>query len=327
MKESAQKPQAGEADQIADLYSAFADSYVKYADGEAEEDLFSFSSQLYGEEDQRLFNTITSEVLKCVKRNPSTSCLRLLDAGCGPGTWPLRIAAFCHKQGIPIKIVGVDISSEMIHRANAGLSAAKGKYQDVNFDIEFKYGDISIDLPYGNNSFDISLSLYTVLNHVDRATVGFSVGEMMRVTSSVNITTVRTLGSMPTAFVSFLKDFSAYEWHDDVLTLWRGDGQTATLYSHLFSGREITDIFAKHGRIVDSFGLGIFGPRFRPDQAWGDMESLPEFEELQAHLRQLDEIFCRHPTWREFANHLVLVSAPFDQRQAQVQRLRGVAAQ
>jgi SAM-dependent methyltransferase len=327
MKKPIKKPQADKGNQVADLYSAFVDSYVKYADGNAEEDLFSFSSQLYSEEDQRLFNTITSEILKCARQNPSTTRLRLLDAGCGPGTWPLRIAAFCHKVGIPIKIVGVDISPEMISRANASLSLSRKKYQDIDFDIEFKNGDISNVLPYADNFFNISLSLYTVLNHIDRAIVGFSVGEMMRVTSSVNITTVRMLGSTPTAFVSSLEDFSAYEWHDDALTLWREDGQTATLYSHLFSAREITEIFGKHSKVVDSFGLGIFGPRFRPDRSWGDMESLPEFEELQAHLRQLDEIFCRHPTWREFANHLVLVSAPFDQRQAQVRRLQGVAAQ
>ncbi|HET6925547.1 MAG TPA: class I SAM-dependent methyltransferase [Hyphomicrobiaceae bacterium] len=38
------------------------------------------------------------------------SQLRVLDAGCGPGTWTLRIAARAHELGLGVQAVGFAIS-------------------------------------------------------------------------------------------------------------------------------------------------------------------------------------------------------------------------
>jgi ubiquinone/menaquinone biosynthesis C-methylase UbiE len=43
-------------------------------------------------------------------RSEGISTLRILDAGCGPGTWLRRIAVRAHRQGLRVEAVGFDIS-------------------------------------------------------------------------------------------------------------------------------------------------------------------------------------------------------------------------
>lgn len=97
----------------------------------------------------------------------SSSTLRILDVGCGPGTITLDIA----KTYPHTKVTGLD-KSELV------LVDAKADAQAANItNLEYITGDI-YKLPFDDNTFDVVLSHQT-LQHIDNPVKGLS--ELARV--------------------------------------------------------------------------------------------------------------------------------------------------
>ena len=164
--------------------------------------------------------------------------LKVLDIGCGPGTWLRRVVVRARQIGFEEIIArGVDIAEAQLHRArllSRGLCELKG------VQLTYGYGDLrgEIDAPQA----DICLCLYGVLNHVPVADLPDVMGRMAALTAGYFIATVRAIGSQPTVYVDEVS--AARSFHQDNLSnrldVEFANGRRASFQSHLFSRTELT---------------------------------------------------------------------------------------
>jgi hypothetical protein len=92
---------------IAAIYNEAGDDYIAYADGDATR-LFAFDG-LHAYADHRVWTVLESK-LADLRASGATS-VKLLDAGCGPGTWLRRLVAHARVLGFPsITTRGFDIA-------------------------------------------------------------------------------------------------------------------------------------------------------------------------------------------------------------------------
>src|SRR6478672_9251105 len=92
---------------IASAYDHVGDGYGRYADGGGPEDP-SQAANRFAHADAIVWATICDAIDQL--RAAGVSSLRVLDAGCGPGTWTKRIADRTHRLGLGVEAVGFDIS-------------------------------------------------------------------------------------------------------------------------------------------------------------------------------------------------------------------------
>jgi hypothetical protein len=78
-------------DGVADAYDYAGDGYGRYADGEPLEDSATEADCSAHHADTIVWATICQAIDHA--KNAGLSTLRVLDAGCGPGTWIRRVLA------------------------------------------------------------------------------------------------------------------------------------------------------------------------------------------------------------------------------------------
>jgi hypothetical protein len=110
----------GAPDTIARAYDHVGPAYTRYADGEEADDPASATVRS-ARADSIVWQTLRAAIDEL--RNQGVSRLRILDAGCGPGTWLMRIAAYAHRQGLGIEVVGFDISGAQLAIARKRASS------------------------------------------------------------------------------------------------------------------------------------------------------------------------------------------------------------
>jgi len=115
-----------------------------------------------GEEMERHHLPITAPVLDLMQLRPAD---RVLDLGCGAG-WATRLLAARVPEG---KVIGVDISDEMIERAQRSSASFSN--------IEFAVGS-SEKIPSADDSFDKALSIESFYYYPDQ---GAALNELRRV--------------------------------------------------------------------------------------------------------------------------------------------------
>jgi SAM-dependent methyltransferase len=284
-------------------YDQAGDAYLAYADGDARRP-FNFDSQ-YAYADRRVWAVIQAKLVE--RRKSGARTIRILDAGCGPGTWLRRIVARAHELGFTeIVARGFDIAEAQVRRARA-LSRDVARLPGVSLD--FAVGDLTEPLPEADASIDLGLCLYCVLNHVPVARLPNIAAELARVTSGHFVTTVRAIGSTPTIYVDAMD--KARQFHQDncrdrfdVELL---DGRHFAMDSHLFSARELRGVIADAFDIDEIRGLDIFHSRFAPDRRWNPA-SLQSSDQLYQELACLEETFSTDPNFIDRATHLLLVA-------------------
>ena len=151
----------------AHAYDHAGDAYGRYADGEAPDDPASAAARSVHA------GTIVWQTL-CTAidglRDQGVSRLRILDAGCGPGTWLRRIAARAHRQGFDIEAVGFDISGGQLGIARVRAATLLARWAGPNRPkLEFVEYSLSDPLPWPNGHFHVVLCNFAVLNHLPRA--------------------------------------------------------------------------------------------------------------------------------------------------------------
>ncbi|MEJ0046799.1 MAG: class I SAM-dependent methyltransferase [Rhodospirillales bacterium] len=82
---------------------------------------------------------------------------------------------------------------------------AAASIDDPAVTIRFTEGDLTDGLPFETHSFDITLCLYGVLNHLPVAAHDRVAAELSRVTDGALFVTVRTVGSLPTIYVDLAR--------------------------------------------------------------------------------------------------------------------------
>ena len=92
---------------IATVYSRAGRAYLAYADGDPDK-LFSFDG-LHAYADRCLWSLLERKLIDL--RATGASAVRMLDAGCGPGTWLRRVITHAHRLGFSqITARGFDVA-------------------------------------------------------------------------------------------------------------------------------------------------------------------------------------------------------------------------
>ena len=101
-------------DNVADIYNQAGDDYVAYADGDPSQP-FAFDG-MHAYADRCVWAVLEKKLTDL--RASGASSVRLLDAGCGPGTWLSRLVIRAHALGFSsITARGFDIAHAQIQRA------------------------------------------------------------------------------------------------------------------------------------------------------------------------------------------------------------------
>ena len=289
-----------------DVYSDLSKVYTGYADGEIDRDLFDFATRLYAFEDARLFEYLVARIDAFI-RAKELDRIRVLDIGCGPGTWLLRLHSHYRSQQCKVSGVGMDYAPGMIEDALAHKKTYCKKNKMKDIEIDFVIGDICEPLnQYDDSEFDITLCLNTVLNHLPVAKMTDAIREIMRVTRGFNLTTVKPVGGLRTAYVCPVDDVRELRQVEDTLSFLDRDGHECVINSHLFVYYEICSLFQSVARIRDCWGLGVCYSRFMANRA--SDQGLPREDLVQAEIEAIEEKLSRKPHMIDLANHILILA-------------------
>lgn len=307
------RPAACRSDQtsartIADAYDHAGVDYVSYADGDGLDDP-SIGHDRFAHADGIVWKAIRDAIDQINQAGGHT--LRVLDAGCGPGTWIRRIAAYANSLSLAFEAVGFDISKgqlDIARRSVAGCGV-RGRWK-----ITFIEHDLARPLPWSDGHFHIALSNYVVLNHLPKTALPRAVEELCRVCSHRVIASVRSLASPPTGCIVGTEQVR--EYHQDCdrgeLKILLKDGTEHRLTFNLYSADTMKALFAGHSRVVDVRAIDLFLSRFAPDENWTAhaINGLPGRLEVMRKLEEIEEPLCRLPGWVDHGTHILVVAEP-----------------
>ena len=290
--------------EVAGAYDAAGERYRLYADGELN-NLYAFDG-LHAASDRKTWNAIEDRLHRL--RVSGARRITILDLGCGPGTWMRRVIARAHQMGFTdIAARGIDLSAEQIRKAEA-LSRGFAGREDIH--LRFEVGDIRDRLPEQDDSVDLCLCLYGVLNHVATGELRNLIREVARVTRGWFIAAVRTVGSTPTVYVDSVCAARGFRQNNlaDRLDVEFQDGRSASFNSHLFSQAEVRSLIKPHLVLEDLLGLDLFHGRFAADPRWNPL--IGETPAFARQLEALEERYGRDPEFMDHATHLLMIAGP-----------------
>jgi SAM-dependent methyltransferase len=288
---------------VATAYDEAGEDYRSYADGDAD-GLFAFSSR-YAYADRQVWLALDRLVLEI--RAAGARELRILDAGCGPGTWLRRLVSRAHDLGFTrISARGFDIAAAQVRRARV-LSHELARLPGV--ELTFEVGNMTRRLAEKDGSVDLCLCLYGVLNHVSAANLPKVFDEFARVTRGHVVTTVRAAGSTPTIFVDRVEKARHFklDHRNDRCVVELENGRHLAFNSHLFTADELRRLAGKHFDTTSLRGLDLFHGRFAPDARWNPA-TLHADRRLYDELALLEERYAADPSFIDRAAHILLVA-------------------
>lgn len=302
--EAAPWPPADGEHAIAFAYNQAGERYEFYADGDTQ-DLYAFDGQhAYGD---RSIWSLLDEKLHALRSSGARS-LRILDLGCGPGTWLCRVVTRASALGFTsIQARGMDIAEAQVRRARA----RSRRFTRDGIEFCFETGDICAKLPEADSSVDLCLCLYGVLNHIPFGRIPSLFSEVARVTRGDFVATMRAKGSMPTICVDAIEE-ARWFWHDDRNNLLEAElqnGRRISLGFHLFGTDEVRALSPPCFETTELRGLDLFHCRFAADRRWNPSAARPSAVFLQ-ELDRLEELYCRDPEFVDHATHLLLIATP-----------------
>ena len=287
-------------------YNAVGATYSQYADGPLF-DLLDVSKSSYS--DRVLWATMTDVMDKLYKQGNKT--LRVIDAGCGPGTWVRRVVAYGKTMGFTsIEARGFDIASDQVDLARQ-LSIGEAAFEGVR--IKFELADLTQGLPEEDGCIDLILCTYTVMNHIDTREHAGIASEFGRVLADNGhlIVTVRSVASVPTAYVDDMRNVRllSHDFKNALLSVELNDGRNISIPSYLFTSEQIEATFLPFVNIQDIRAMDIFLSRFKPDPRWNNYvaKEIPCYEKMRIVLESLEETYCRDIGWRDFGNQILLI--------------------
>lgn len=270
--------------EAADAYDSVGERYRTYADGEGCE-LFDFSSR-YSFADREIWQRIDATLVAL--RASGQTIVKVVDAGCGPGTWLLRVVLRARALGFQrIDAEGFDISSAMIDLARDGARSSTSGIPEARFTV----CDIEQGLAaYRDAPADLVLCLYGVLNHLPAQRHEAVATQLARAATGSLLVTARTIGSMPSIFVAGVEDAIDFrrDHQRDRLCVALKDGRHIEFGMHLFSASELKSLFAQEGEIAELVGVDLFHGRFAPDARWNpSMMADRDFNDALVRLEHL----------------------------------------
>lgn len=175
--------------------------------------------------------------------------------------------------------------------------------------LTFDVADLTAELPEVDDSVDLLLCLYSVLNHLPLMSLPKISAEFARVTSGCFITTVRSAGSTPRIMINSIEKARRLRYDNgrERCEIELCSGRHIDLDFHLFAASELRSYFAGRFDIDEVRGLDLFHNRFAPDARWNP-RSLPIDDKFSEELERLEETYADRPGFIERAAHLLLVA-------------------
>jgi SAM-dependent methyltransferase len=290
-------------EEAACAYDALGEEYLHYADGDTQ-DLFAFEGP-YGFADREVWARIDAALVDL--RAQGRNSLRILDLGCGPGTWLIRTVLRAHALGFGTVVArGIDVSQELIGLArDTSRRAAK-----AGLELDFEVADILSALAnVQDRSIDLTLWLYGVLNHLPVNFHSKAAAELSRVTGGCLIVTVRSADSLPSIFVAGMEAAQSFHYDamSDRLEIDLKDGRHIGFNFHLFTAAEISAHFSRHLSLSEVTGIDLFHSRFAPERCWNHSQENSEFRH---RLTGLERLCCSDPALIDHAAHILVVGRP-----------------
>jgi SAM-dependent methyltransferase len=289
------------SDDTASAYDAAGSNYISYADGDPNEP-FRFTSR-YSFADREIWCRLETTLNHFASDHRRT--LRLLDAGCGPGTWSRRVALRARELGFArVEVQCLDISAAMLDLARTAAAAI----DDPAISFTFIEGDLRRALPYANGAFDLTLCLYGVLNHLPQHVHTGVARELTRVTEGELFASVRTVGSLPTIYVDSIECARAFHQDNDAdwMDVEMLDGSRLEFPSHLFTGEELRAIFQPYLGDLQMRGLDLFHSRFAHNVHWNPA-CIARDDVFAGELESLEQRYAADPAFMNRAAHILLV--------------------
>jgi SAM-dependent methyltransferase len=288
---------------VADIYNQAGDDYAAYADGDPSQPFVFDGMHAYA--DRCVWEVLEGKLTEL--RASGATSIRFLDAGCGPGTWLRRLVIRAGALGFSsITARGFDIAEAQIQRAQL---AARALSNLPGVDVKFDVADLAERWPESDASVDLTLCLYSALSHLPVARLPDIAKEIARVTSGYFITTVRPVGSTPTAFVDSVANVRRLKQdHDkDRCEIDLSDGRQMVFSFHQFAAAELLNYFTNSFDVEDLRGLDLFHSRFMPDPRWNASFGSSD-SELANELARLEKAYAKNPEFINRATHLLLVA-------------------
>lgn len=289
-------------DGAADAYDALARDYLHYADGG--EPLADFSSR-YAFADREVWARIDRALVDF--HAAGNSAIRILDIGCGPGTWLIRACRRAIMLGFRrVEASGFDVSGELIALARAAAAEAAMPGIELCFNVADLQTSLALQ---ADHSVDLTLCLYGVLNHLPASAHQAAARDMARATAGQLIATVRTVGSTPSIYVTGIEEARGYHRDPtrDRLEIDLKDGRHIEFDFHLFTAAEFRGLFEPRLRIDELIGLDLFHTRFSRDPDW-HAESGPD-DAFESRLIGLERLCGTDPGMINHAAHILLCAS------------------
>lgn len=263
-----------------------AEEYMAYADDGIEKSLFNFLSlkNHWDYNDLVTWEAIEEDIIR-------SGAKRIIDIGCGVGSWVLRIAAHFPD----VEVVGIDFSEQQIKRAKKLLE----KYPKLKKRVKFKVGDAKA-LEFADNEFDLSICLHDVLNHIPDYEK--AIDEMIRVAAR-NIVSVHTVGKR-TFYICGREKINGWIKKDDILTFTKEDGTLVKMYDHLFTLSELKQAFRNKRVVRKIFGIDIFASQIINECS----KVKSTVSEILQKIRALEEAVNGNEAFANNAEHIMLIT-------------------
>jgi len=296
---------------VASAYNHVGGEYGSYADGVGPDDSSKTEANRFAHGDAIVWETVCRTIDEL--RSTGVRTLRILDAGCGPGTWIRRIAAWADRLGLDIDAVGVDISGRQLEIARKQVEKLPQRHSTVGQRIRFRIRDLADPLPWPDGHFHIVLCNY-VLNHLPKDALPRVAEEFCRAATYRVIATVRALAGPPTGCIIGTEQMR--EYHYDCgrgeLRLVLRDGTEHRLTFNLYSAEMLKGAFGRRATIVDLRAIDLFLNRFASDLNWTGslIANLPGREEVMRELKEIEDHLCRRAGWVDHGTHILIVAQP-----------------
>jgi SAM-dependent methyltransferase len=281
-------------------YDTVAAAYLDYAEGR-QAGLFDFHGA-HGVTDCALWGRLDAILVRMWAEG--RRAIRIFDAGCGPGSWLLRLVLRARDLGFAaIEGVGVDLSPTMIAIARSRVHLAADAHIGLRFDI----ADLNFALDEEDEeSFDIVLCLNGVVNHLAAQERHRAAAAMERVCGGEIFVTAYSVGGSPSIYLADACDARqfAQDHERDQLVIHLQDGRHLALPSHLFRAQELADLFSKRMAQLELIGLDLFHARFGDNPRWNPKGI--DHSRRDAALDRLERLCEGLPEMVDFASQILL---------------------
>jgi len=242
----------------AHAYDTVAAAYFDHAEGK-DSGLFTFGGA-HGFTDKALWARLDAMLVRLWTEG--RRAIRILDAGCGPGTWLLRLAVRARDLGFTaIEGRGVDCAPAMIGLARSRRRLALDPHIGLRFDVADLLDALDEE---EEGSCDIVLCLNGVLNHLTAEQRTRAAAAMERVCDGEMFVTGYSVGGNPSIYLADAFDVRQFlqDNERDRLEIHLADGRCLQLPSHLFTAGELAGLFSPGVERLELAGLDLFHARF-----------------------------------------------------------------